>query len=986
MESSAISEVEGRLELTGLSAAVGAACAAGPEPHAALQRAAEVLTAAAQADRLRLASAWQRDKAELVRVVAVLSGLAPFLVRYLLRYPGWLFTLAEDDLRAARSAADYETGVDEALAGVAPEQEDDALRRYKYLELARITLRDASDDLVPLETVSETLAELSHLADALLARALKLATRSLANRLGSPHWTGPAGEEVSPRFCVLGLGKLGSEELNYSSDVDLVYVFETEPVSAAGSGDPSEIGPQEYFTRLAHEFGRRVATSTAEGFLYRVDVGLRPEGAQGPLVVQGNWLAIYCDSWAATWEQAAWMKARPVAGDLRFGWDMIRSLAPVLYRSAMDFAGVEGIRSMKRRIERELERRGEDFDVKLGQGGIRDVEFVAQALQLLHGGRIPQVRGRSTQRSLTSLAECGVLEREQAEGLLASYRFLRRVENRLQMREERQTHRIPIPEAARQRLARSLGYAGSDAVAAFDAELESQRQRVRASFDLLLSEEGSDRVLPLFARGAARLLAIPSTRKMVEDLAQRFAREIDTSADPELALNNLDRFIQGIGTRTFYYGLLLDRPELVSRLAGLFGASRYLSMFLARHPDLIEPVFRDPDTLLPSTAALREDAAQIRSQLAEQGHLDAAAAELAALRFFYHRAVVNVALLDLDAKITRPQAEAALTEIAEVCLERALALAEQARASRPSTAPTARSPDFLVVAMGKLGSRELSYGSDLDVIFLYDIEAGDDAALLEAQGYSVQLAQRLIGALQTRTAEGTCYDVDARLRPSGRQGTLVSSLASFRSYHETSAVWERQSLLRARAVAGSPTLAKRFEQVRLEILCLPPRADIAAEIHYSRVRIESERAQEGRGRYDLKTGRGGLLDVEDVIQYLQLRNGVTYPQLLEPESIETQLGRLEALGLIGAQPATRLREGWEFLQRLSSRLRIVENRSISNLNEDRGDLDAVTRALGYTESERTGSSRRQLLDDYRRHTESIRAVYLETLGATGGSA
>ncbi len=981
MESSAIKEAEERLELTGLSAAVGASCAAGPEPPAALQRAGEVLCAAAEADPSRLTSAWQRNGAGLVRALTIPGGVAPFLVRYLVRYPGWLFALAEDDLSAARSAADYETGLAGALAGVGPEEEDDALRRYKYLELARITLRDGSVDLVPQEAVGETLAELSHLADALLSRALELAAVSLATRLGPPRWKGAAGEEVSPRFCVLGLGKLGSEELNYSSDVDLVYVFEAEPVSAGVRGGPSDLGPEEYLTRLAHQFGRRVASPTPEGFLYRVDLGLRPEGARGPLVVPSDWLATYCDGWAATWEHAAWMKARPVAGDLRFGWDVIRSLAPMLYRSAMDYAGVEGIKLMKKRIEREVERRGGDFDVKLGQGGIRDVEFVVQALQLLHGGRIPQVRGRSTQKALTSLAECGVLKREQAEGLLASYRFLRRVENRLQMREERQTHRVPGQEEARERLARSLGFAGPDAVATFDGELEGRRERVREIFDLFLSEHASDRVLQLFARGAAPLLAIPSTRKMVEDLAQRFAREIDTAADPELALNNLDRFIQGMGTRTFYYGLLLDRPELVSRLAGLFGASRYLSMFFARHPDLIEPVFVDPDTLLPSKSALRDHAAQIQSQLAEHGRLDAAAIELAALRFFYHRAVVNVALLDLDAKIERREAEEALTEIAEICLERALALAqEQVRASHASPLPVVQSPDFLVVGMGKLGSRELSYGSDLDVIFLYDVDAGNDAALLEAQVHSVRLAQRLIGALQTRTAEGNCYEVDARLRPSGRQGTLVTSLASFRSYHETSAVWELQSLLRARPVAGSPTLADRFEEVRLQILRRPPRADIAAEIHHARSRIESERAQERRGRYDLKTGRGGLLDVEDAVQYLQLRNGVAYPQLFETQSIETQLGRIETLELIGAEPATRLREGWEFLQRLSSRLRIVENRSISNLDEDRGDIDSVTRALGYSESQWTGSSRRQLVEDYRRHTDAIRAVYLETLG------
>ena len=550
---------------------------------------------------------------------------------------------------------------------------------------------------------------------------------------------------------------------------------------------------------------------------------------------------------------------------------------------------------------------------------------------------------------------------------MLGYRFLRRVENRLQMEQERQIHRLPTTDEARLRLARSLGFASPEA---FDTVLDGHREAVRGRFEQLFSEGSADQVLALFARNAPGLLRTPGARGLVEDLAGRFAREIEEAADPALALNNLDRFIEGIGSRRFYYGLLADRPELVPRLAALFGASRFLSAFLARHPDLIEPVFRDPDVLLLSREQLQADLAEVRAELARRGTgSDDVETELAAIRFFQHRQLVNVGLLDLDARIDPDQVGAALTDIAEVCLEAALAAAAGQLASSGRSAPEGA---FLVVGMGKLGSRELGYGSDLDVIFLYD--GPDDAG--ETQEYFTRLAQKLVWVLSVRTAEGASYEVDARLRPSGNQGVLVTSVDGFESYHEKIAeVWERQALLRARPVAGSERLAERFEALRRQVLARPLPEDLAAQIDHLRKRMESELSREGEGLRDFKTGRGGLVDVEAVVQYLQLRNGEAHPELWQPVPIAAQIDRLEAAGLLPADDAATLRDGWAFLQRLSSRMRIVENRSISEIDEERGTLDSVTRALGYRESQRGGGARRPLLEDYRRHTEGIRGVY-----------
>ncbi len=978
-----LTQLEATLGLSGLASRLEAAFARAADEERAAQLAAGVLEAAgADPD---LPRAWARRPDAVARVLATLCGAAPFFVQVLTRHPDWLARLAGEDFAAGRSAADY----DRLLAAFLARDRGDvgqALRRFKYYELARITVRELSDDLVPESQAGETLAELSHLADALLGRALASAAEAVAASLGPARWTGPGGEDVPLGFSVLGLGKLGSEELNYSSDVDLIYVFESPPFAEGVGGGPGGLAPTEYFTRVAQEFGLLVTDSTSEGFLYRVDLDLRPEGSQGSLVVSSHMLADYYDAWAATWEKAAFMKARPVAGDRDLGWRIIRDVDPMIYRSSMDFAGVAAIREMKEKIRQAKERGAETFNVKIGSGGIRDAEFVAQALQLLHGGRIPQVRERSTQRALIALAQVGVLAQSECDDLLAGYRFLRRTENRLQMEGERQTHSLPRDRAALRKLARAMGFLGDDPVTAFEDRLAAHRERIKRGFAALFDEEESERILGLFDRNAPSLSANAASRRMIEDLAAQLARAIDATSSPERAMNNLDRFIQGVGGRRFYYELLLDRPELAPRLAALFSDSEYLSSYLATHPRLIEPIFSDPNVLLLSRPELRENLAEIRRDLAREERRDGAELGLDALRLFHNRQLVNVGLLDLGGKISPFEAEHGLTEVAEVCVEGALEVARDEMARRaPAPPDPAQAGEFLVVAMGKLASRELTYGSDLDVIFLYDVEGGDELALLEAQEYFVRLAQKLIWALQTRTADGVCYLIDARLRPSGNQGMLVSSLESFEQYHAgTAQVWERQALLRARPVGSGGRLASAFEELRLRILRRPAPPDLGQQIHRVRLRMESELAQETTRRRDFKTGRGGLLDVESVVQFLQLRHGAEHEELLAVDDMAAHLARLRALDLLSAEHARILLQGWQFLQLLSSRLRIVENRSISDLDEERGDLDTLAHRLGYASPQRAGGARRSLLEDYRHHTGAIRGVYLEVLGVELG--
>jgi glutamate-ammonia-ligase adenylyltransferase len=945
-----------------------------PDPREAVlnaQRALEAIPEGALSSRV------ERRPERVGELLLALCGIAPFLATHLARHPDWLLALIDDDLARPRTHEALRDSLAEALPAEADPRR--ALRIFKYRELARITVRECGP-WVPLERVGETLRELSALADVLLEAALASAAAEVAERHGPPRWK-CAGRDERLGFVVLALGKLGASELNYSSDVDLVYVHGT-PSTGALTGAPPDhasLGPAEYFTRVAQRLGRLVGDVTEDGFLYRVDVDLRPEGSRGPLVTGDEALAVYYESAAASWERAAFMKARAVAGDFAVGERAIATIAPMIHRRAMDFAAVDAIRLLKERIAAAHGQRDDGFDVKLDTGGIRDVEFVAQALQLMHGGRIPELRARGTEESLERLGEARLLPPERVAQLLAAYRFLRRLEHRLQMVAERQTHLLPREPGARLAIARACGFAAADdPVAEFDATLGGHRARVAEVFESFFAEGSGGRVFELFARHAPQLAALEPARSMLLELAAGFASEIERSSAPERALDGLDRFVEGVGSRRFYLELLIDRPELVPRLARLFAASSYLSELLATHPRLIEPIFRDPHVLVLDRAQLGADFEAIRSECRAR-YGDDEEAGLAALRLFCHRQVVNIGLLDVAEAVSRAEVEAGLTDLAEVCLQRALAASRAWLAERrPGEAAVLERSRFAVVGMGKLASGELSYASDLDLVFLFDID--DPSELLAAQQTSTRLAQRLIALLSTRTDEGRCYEVDARLRPSGNQGTLVASLRSFERYHaEEAQLWERQALLRARTVAGDPTLARAYERIRRAALSRPLPEGAAAEVHRIRMRMEHELAHETSARRDLKLGRGGILDVECVVQYLQLVHGQEHAVLHEVARTERQLERLAGLGALSPALASELAAGWDYLQRLSSRLRLVENRSISDLDARRGDLDAIARSLGYPPGEREGASARALLADYRRHTDAIRQTYRAVL-------
>ena len=888
-----------------------------------------------------------------------------------------------------RSAADHRAALPRGALPQAALQAE--LRRYRRRELARIGGRD----LLALARVDDTLREITALAEAVVDTAVTCVRARLA-----AEWGDPRGDDGAPvPFVVLGMGKLGGRELNYSSDVDLVYLYAQDGELTSGR----TFG--EFFTRLGNETTRALGEVTSDGLCFRVDLRLRPGGGEGPVAVALPAALSYYETWGQTWERAVWLKARPVAGDAPLGESLIAELEPFVYRRYLDFGTIEDLKAMKRRVDdslRDLE--AARRDVKLGRGGIREVEFFVQAQQLVHGGKDGRLRVRGTLEALDALARAGYVDAALAARLADAYRFLRDVEHKVQIVQERQTHLIPNQVGEMLALARRVGFRGPDAVAtfwrvhaehtgavrgAFDGLFHAAEERRRreeqpeltALVDDLEHEEDARRRLtslgfrdvdrayrelrllrdgPLHARASAR------RRQALATLAPALLGEIARSAAPERALGHMATFISTVGARTSYLHLLLENPGVLRLLVRLFASSQFLATFFLRHPELLDSLVRAD--LVRILRPRDEMAAELEARLAATSDLETA---LDGLRRFRHEEFLRIGVHDIEGTLTPDEVAAQLTALAETTLTAALGIARREVLARTAAPPEPATESLVVLGMGKLGSADLDYASDLDLIFIYDPgTAGCWENPLPAHEFFTRIAQRTISALATPTREGIAYRIDTRLRPSGNQGPLVSPVAAFEAYHAESAqVWERQALIRARPVAGPPPLRDRLGAVVDRFVYgrgLEPGE--AAEIGRMRERIARERG----GDANIKTGRGGLVDVEFLVQMLQLRYGHEYPALRTRHTADA-IAVLEGERLLAPNDAAALASGYAFLRAVASRLRLERDQPVEELDDAPEALLALARRLGYAGDDATAVTR--LRADHARHRAAIRAVY-----------
>lgn len=989
------------------------AVALAPSP----EQAASALERLAEAGGAATLAAW--PAARLADLACVAGGSAYLSRQLIARGDAWPeLARTMDDGLPSRAALDAACGLDAGDDAPALHRK---LRRLAAAEMFRVGARD----LLGAADLDETVTALTQLADATVSMACDHSRALLVKQGGDA--IGVDGRPIG--FFVLGMGKLGGGELNYSSDVDLVYMYDTDAV-AEGSRPA-----REFFTHLGSAITRAIGDTTADGLVFRVDLRLRPEGINGLPVNPVDVALSYYEGWGDTWERGALAKARPIAGDLALGERFLVQLEPFIYRRHLDYDTIEDIRGMKDRIDAELAlQKPGTRNVKIGRGGIRELEFAVQVLQLIHGGHVREVRGAGTRRAVDSLEREGLLSSAEADAMRSSYLFLRNVEHAVQVEEKRQTQTLPQRPEALRTLARRLGYGtgrrgapeSPDEVAGFEHDWDFHTRRVHELFlrflELRLGDEGprehavdplalallgqigdgcfeeagailaqmgipggeqAARNLARIYRGRLRGPASPQRRRAVEALAPRLLDAVARSSDPERALAGLVEFLIRTGAHTSYLALLGGSPKTMQILVSLFASSPYLAGHLVGHPELLDSLVRADSASAPEPepAALRAalDAAMPEDPLDEEEIL-------AVLRRFRTTELLRIGLNDLAGALAPDAVHRALSTLAEGMLVAAAEAARRLVAARVA-GPWER-VRLAVIAMGKLGAREMSYGSDLDLIFVYDSGTGGfdgDAHLVVTKWM-----QKMINLLSARTRDGVVYEVDARLRPSGRSGPLVTTLAGFIEYHSKEAdLWERQALIRSRVVYADAELASRVDAALAErVWGTSLDAAGAHEIAALRERVERELSGEDEGRLNIKTGRGGIVDIEFLVQMLQLRHGKAVPSVRRRATGEA-IEALRDAGLLDDATASALLADYRFLRRLEARLRLERDRPVEDLAADPGGLGPLAVRLGYDDEGDGGDPGDRLLAECRRVREEVRSIYLrlvEELERSAGGA
>lgn len=1003
-------------------AELAAASLAAPLPDMALNGLERVGGVADRQELIDVCSRKER-RAQLL----VLCGSSPFLVNILCRDPAFfhqLFVTRAIDIR--RSEQEMLATLRSQAKGVDHADLFPVLRRFKFQEVLRIAARDLNG----LASLEEVTAELSALAAATLQVACDAARRKLVKDHGHPLMVTADGSREA-EFTVMGMGKFGGRELNFSSDIDLIYFYssdkgETEGIDDGRGGKRGKISLHSFFVKMGEMVTKAISQVTADGFVFRVDMGLRPEGKSGDLACSLHSAATYYEYWGQPWERAAMLKARPVAGSIELGNQVLRAIEPFVHRKYLDYNLIEDMMVMKKKIDASIARQQEsECNIKLGRGGIREIEFFIQALQLVYAGKNPHLRERNSLKALASLRDARLIGEDDAGALTEAYRFLRTVEHRIQVVQERQTHSLPKKDDEMLALARRCGFLRKNGLEKFRETLEHHRSRVSAVYgglflsrderlreevrpetysffdraadpDLvkdMLAERGFRNVdtayenLLLLRDGPPRAHLTERGRRLLEKISPLLLQEIFGSPDPDLTLNNLERFLGAVGSRSSVYALLAENRETIKLLISLFGTSEFLSKIFIGHPELLDSlVSRAGATYMKSRSVMEAEL---------QGMLDAAddyEERLDILRRYRHEEFLRIGMNDIYGKLGQSELTFQLTGLAEVCLAAACRMAkkELARFGRPMYRDAdgdLRQAHFAVVAMGKMGGNELNYHSDLDIIYIYDQQGttGGGERQVSNHEYFAKLGQKIISILTTQTREGYVYKLDTRLRPSGNAGPLVTSIGSFREYHRTEAqIWERQALTKARVVFADERLRKEIEEVvQGTVYGSGAGEEERKEIHRLRTRMEVELAREKAGSFNIKTGRGGIVDIEFLVQYLQLREGHAHPEIRSTNTL-LALKAMHLFGILAEDDIVTLQAGYKFLRRLENRLRLIHDYSINDLGGDQNYLDALARRLGYDPKLRHPGN--ALMKEYEEVTEAVRQVYERILGDIRGWA
>jgi glutamate-ammonia-ligase adenylyltransferase len=950
---------------------------------------------------LALGSLFERDRDALPILLQIFST-SQYFSDLLIGDPGGydLLRLTEGqpvhrDVLVAELAAEVDALADPAAVGA-------ALRRYKRRE----TLRIAYGDLIrgqPLEVVA---SQISYLADAIVEAAVRFARRQLQEKRGQPR--SPKGRTA--RFVALAMGKLGGVELNYSSDIDLVFLYECD-----GKTDgPRSTSNVEFFDRLARDVVKLLTEPTELGYAYRVDLRLRPEGERGPVAHSLEAAMSYYDVMGRTWERQAYVKARPVAGDRDLGQEFLRSLEPWIYRRYLSLADITGIKALKRRIEHRVISEGDETrNVKTGRGGIRDIEFAIQFLQLLNGGDLPELRTGNTVEAIAELENVGCLTHQERSLLDENYRFLRKIEHRLQIMFDLQTHLLPDQPSEVRKLAIRMGYRDTPqktALAAFDADYQSKTAVNRKILDHLLHDAFGDDAqtepevdlvldpdpppekiaavlgrypfrdvslayqnLVSLATEKLRFLLTRRCRHFLASIAPGLLRAIAATPDPDSTLVNLEKVSDSLGGKGVLWELFSFNPPSMKLYVELCSSSPYLSSILISNPGMIDELM---DSLVLNKLPTRESLRQTLNELV-RGAEDLEPI----LHSFKNTMQLGVGVRDILGKEDVHATTAALSDIAETCIE-AIAKSEYeklvAKWGEPTVAGGPRTGEragFVVVALGKLGGRELNYHSDLDLVFLYEADgptfhgtrARRNATTTTNQHFFSELGQRIVKICTRLGPYGKLYEIDLRLRPTGKSGALATTFAEFARYFAEGSgqLWERQALTKARVAIAPPDL-------------IEPLADIIAQAAYHHpwqpsnaeaIRDMRRRMEENAPANNIKRGPGGIVDIEFIVQMLQLKHGQDNPVVCTPNALAA-LSLLHQHGYLNSEDYEYFTTSYRFLRTVESRLRLMQAPS-RVLPDDPLELTTLARALGYADGAELQAECRRYLRRNRQRFDAL---------------
>ncbi len=815
------------------------------------------------------------------------------------------------------------------------------LRRFRHRFMVQVLWRE----IAGIATLEETLLALSDLADELLDAAAGFAERQLRVRFGVIR--NEDGEVVS--IVILGMGKLGGSELNFSSDIDLIFLF---PRGADSDGRKS-LSPQEYFTRLAQQIVVLLDEVTGDGFAFRIDTRLRPFGDSGPPVVGFAALEAYLLQHGRDWERYAYVKARIVGPQppASVAEELQQNLiVPFVYRRYLDYGVFESLRDMQRLIATEVRQRDMADNIKLGPGGIREIEFIVQSLQLVRGGSRPELQERKLAHALSKLVGRRGLSQQDAKQLREAYEFLRRLENFIQAIRDQQTHELPVNGLDRARLCLAMRYADWDALC-FD--LDKHRSKVTRQFEAitfrdapqsgdrlkrisalwdhyaskeewieLLDDEGfvdstalADQLVA-FANATATRQVDKTARRRLQRFVPHLLLLIKQSEQPSAALRRILAVVARILRRSAYLALLNENEQVMARLVNLCERSAYIAGQLERYPVLLDELL-DPRVF--SVQVSRDDLEAELQERLRYSHDDDSEAQMTLLGQFQRANLFRIAVADHTGNLPIMKVSDSLTELAETVLSHALHVAWQDMTVKhgvPQYVVNGERIDagFAIIAYGKLGGLELSYGSDLDLVYLHDSHgtqkktSGDKP--LENSVFFIRLVRRLAHFLTTQTGSGMLYEVDMRLRPDGQSGLLVSSVDAFEKYQEENAwTWEHQALLRARPVAGSMAIANEFTRIRADTLSGRVRRDsLRDDVAAMRQRMRAQLDKSDPRRFDLKHGVGGIGDIEFLVQYLVLLNAHNHPSVFHYSDNIRQLEALAAAGCIEEKTSLQLQE------------------------------------------------------------------------------